>query len=77
VADLPAFRDFRADGNQLENFMNAARSTDYEAAVPIILPLLLHHSAFKFALVCLFVLRRMFNRTILERSECQSGSIRL
>jgi hypothetical protein len=49
VADLPDFRAFRADECQLEYFMDTIRSTDYEAAVPIVLPLLLHHSMFKFA----------------------------
>lgn len=73
VADLPAFHNFRADQGQLEYFIDTSRSTDYEATVPIILPLLLHHSVFKFRLVCLLVLMT-FNRTILEHSECQSGS---
>lgn len=74
VADLPAFRNFRADQGQLESFMDASRSTDYEATVPIVLPLLLHYGVFKFRLMCVLVMMT-FNRTILEHSECQSGSI--
>lgn len=76
VADLPAFRDFRADESELERFMDASRSTDYEATVTVVLSLLLHHSVFKLCLVCLLVLT-MFNRTIPEHPECQIGSARL
>lgn len=56
VADLPAFHDLRADEGSLEYFMDVTRSTDYKAAVPIVLPLLLHHSTFKFGLLCPLVL---------------------
>lgn len=65
VADLPDFRNFRADQGQLDYFMDASQSTDYEATVPIVLPLLLHHGVFKFRLVCLHMLMA-FYRTILE-----------
>ena len=65
VADLPTFHNFRADQGQLEYFMDANRSTDYEATVPIVLPLLLHHSVFKFRLVCLLMPMTLY-RTILE-----------
>jgi len=56
VVDLPAFRDFRADGSPLENFLGVTRSTDYESTVPIVISLLLHHSAFKFDLIRLLVM---------------------
>lgn len=56
VADLPAFRDLRADKGQLENFLGGIRSTDYEATVPILTSLLLHYSAFKFDMICLLVM---------------------
>ena len=56
VADLPAFRDLRADKGQLENFLSVTQSADYEATVPIVTSLLLHYSAFKFDLICLLMM---------------------
>ncbi len=56
VADLPAFRDLRADKGQLENFLGVTRSTDYEATVPILISLLLHYSAFNLDLIRLLVM---------------------
>lgn len=59
VANLPAFRDLRADGSQLEKFLGVTRSTDYESTVPIVLSLLLHYSTFKVDLVRLLVLTKL------------------
>ena len=56
VADLPAFRNLRADEGQLENFLGVTRPKDYEATVPIVVSLLLHYSAFKFDLIRLLVM---------------------
>lgn len=56
VADLPAFRNLRADEGQLENFLGVTRPRDYEATVPIVVSLLLHYSAFKFDLIRLLVM---------------------
>jgi hypothetical protein len=65
VADLPAFRDFRADESPLEKFLGITRSTDYEATVPITISLLLHYSAFQFDLVRPFVMT-MFTEQFMD-----------
>jgi hypothetical protein len=68
VADLPAFHGFRADGSQLEHFLGVTRSTDYEATTPIVLSLILHHSAFIFDLVRLLVLTTLTEQFLDDRS---------
>lgn len=68
VADRPAFCDFRADESQLENYLRVTRSTDYEATFPIVLSILLHHSAFKFDLGHLLVLTKLIEQFLDIRS---------